>query len=365
MNRKTLFLLLTAFSVLLAAGCAGGTPDVSPEPFSEPEQASSEESSVLSEIILSEDPSESSEESEDPGFVPYRDGNEFRLEELELEGIPVKSFSLSASSLSAEVGERVRILWTCSPLGANVGEIRWSSSDERVASVENGIVTGVSEGSATIRAETGGGKTGSCTVTVTAVRPKSALEERIRSVVGTDDYRYWSFALYDFDGDGKEELIAQTVYTETGVPRASVYRVESGEELFSLAVGAVGESWTVRKGSYSEHFVLIESTMFPEMSGNLVCQDALEYRDGEWSLTRLSERETLVNGSFSYTALVDGILVSCDRATYRTYRSDDGLSRFQRDNPASLTILFCTGANAAEAERNLLHPEPPAPSSAE
>ena len=74
---------------------------------------------------------------------------------------------VSPSSLSLDVAEKSTLVATLSPAGA-VGEITWSSSDDLVATVdENGEVTAVAEGSATITA-TCGTYSDTCAVTVNA-----------------------------------------------------------------------------------------------------------------------------------------------------------------------------------------------------
>ena len=62
---------------------------------------------------------------------------------------------------------------TVTPEGGEAPEVTWTSDDESVATVENGVVTAVAEGTATITAEAGG-KTSTCTVTVT----KSGSEQQ-------------------------------------------------------------------------------------------------------------------------------------------------------------------------------------------
>ncbi len=47
-------------------------------------------------------------------------------------------------------------------------DVAWSSSDASVATVENGVVTGVAEGTAIITA-TYGGKTATCEVTISKI----------------------------------------------------------------------------------------------------------------------------------------------------------------------------------------------------
>ena len=70
------------------------------------------------------------------------------------------AFALSQASVTVEAGSQV----TLSTSGEK-GDVVWTSSDEAVATVEGGVVTGVSEGSAVITAESEG-ETVVCAVTV-------------------------------------------------------------------------------------------------------------------------------------------------------------------------------------------------------
>ena len=78
--------------------------------------------------------------------------------------------TLNKSTASVEVGKTTQLNATLQPSGAT-GTITWTSSNNSVASVNNnGRVTGVAEGTATITA-TCGSYHASCTVTVTAPVP--------------------------------------------------------------------------------------------------------------------------------------------------------------------------------------------------
>ncbi|MBR2093616.1 MAG: Ig domain-containing protein, partial [Candidatus Methanomethylophilaceae archaeon] len=80
----------------------------------------------------------------------------------------VTGISLDKPSLSIREGMTAKISATVSPSDATDSSIVWTSSDESVAKVDqNGNVTAVKEGSATITAKTNdGGYTASCAVTV-------------------------------------------------------------------------------------------------------------------------------------------------------------------------------------------------------
>ena len=83
--------------------------------------------------------------------------------------VPVTSVTLNRSSLSLEEGHSASITATVCPDNATNKSVNWTSSNNGVATVSNGIVTAVSKGSARIAATAadGSGCCDCCTVVVT------------------------------------------------------------------------------------------------------------------------------------------------------------------------------------------------------
>ncbi len=82
--------------------------------------------------------------------------------------IEVTSITLSKTTLALEVGGSETLNTTVAPTNVTDKTVTWKSSDNTVAKVENGKVTALKAGTATITA-TAGGKSATCTVTVTNV----------------------------------------------------------------------------------------------------------------------------------------------------------------------------------------------------
>ena len=83
--------------------------------------------------------------------------------------VPVKvtGVKLNKSSKSLTIGDNFTLTATVKPNNATDKSVTWSSSNTSVATVdENGVVTAVSEGTATITAAASNGVEASCTVTV-------------------------------------------------------------------------------------------------------------------------------------------------------------------------------------------------------
>ena len=79
----------------------------------------------------------------------------------------VSGISLDRTSAEMEVGQQLTLTATVTPGNATVKDVSWSSSDQSVAIVEDGVVTAVGEGSATITVMTEeGGFSATCSVIV-------------------------------------------------------------------------------------------------------------------------------------------------------------------------------------------------------
>ena len=85
--------------------------------------------------------------------------------------IPVTGVTLDKSTLSLEEGATGNLVATISPENASYKAVRFTSSDEAIATVDDkGLVTAVAPGSADITVESieNGSKTAVCALTVTA-----------------------------------------------------------------------------------------------------------------------------------------------------------------------------------------------------
>ena len=81
--------------------------------------------------------------------------------------IAVTGVSLSKTELTLTVGDSHTLTATVSPSNATNKNVTWRSSNTAVATVTNGVVKGLKEGTATITVTTAdGGKTATCSVTV-------------------------------------------------------------------------------------------------------------------------------------------------------------------------------------------------------
>lgn len=91
--------------------------------------------------------------------------------------VAVTGVTLNKDAISLEVGKTETLTATVAPTNATNNNLTWSSNAEGVATVADGVVTAVAEGTAKITVTTeDGGFTATCTVTVTPASPTNAKE---------------------------------------------------------------------------------------------------------------------------------------------------------------------------------------------
>lgn len=100
------------------------------------------------------------------------------------EEIPVESITLNKSQETISIGGSFTLAVIYNPTNANTGKaITWSSTNDAVAKVEDGLVTGISEGTATIKATTDNGKEASCSVKVEAIHVQSVTLDKTEATI--------------------------------------------------------------------------------------------------------------------------------------------------------------------------------------
>ena len=104
--------------------------------------------------------------------------------------VPVSSVSISATSLTIDLGKTGFLSAKVSPSNATDKTITWSSSNTSVATVSDGTVTAVAVGEATITASAGG-KSATCLVTVKA-DGESAVKAALMKIYNAMDGAHWT-----------------------------------------------------------------------------------------------------------------------------------------------------------------------------
>lgn len=90
--------------------------------------------------------------------------------------VPVSSITLDQEEAVVAVGKAVALKATLDPKNATDKKLEWSSSDDSIATVKNGKVSGVSVGTAVITATAADGSGASASATVTVIKPVKKIK---------------------------------------------------------------------------------------------------------------------------------------------------------------------------------------------
>ena len=157
--------------------------------------------------------------------------------------IVVTGVSLSMTSAMLEAGETLKLTATVTPANATYKGVTWSSSNEAVATVKDGVVTAKAAGMATITVTTDdGGKKATCKVTVIDIGMLAgATTEDVGKIAGADGKIYATKAAAEASGTTAVAVIAY-VGTSTGDAGhnngLAIALADEGEMNFNQAITA-------------------------------------------------------------------------------------------------------------------------------
>ena len=138
--------------------------------------------------------------------------------------VQVTGVTLNQTNITMTEGATRQIVATVSPADAGDTTVRWSSSDQSVASVSSGSVTAVKEGRATITVTTStGGFTARCEVTVTPA---------------VTDIKISPSTLTLTIGDNESSILTATVYPENA-PDTSVTWTSDDPDIATVTIDGV------------------------------------------------------------------------------------------------------------------------------
>ncbi len=140
----------------------------------------------------------------------------------------IQSIKGENSSYTIKAGESVEILTTIAPANLKFTELKWTSSDEKVAIVERGSVNGLREGTATIRAES-------------YFDSKVYAEFKVTVTEGNSLGSKWSIldptiANYGYSVNASGQLVLKTITGDINGSYRNVFYIDAPEGDFEVVV---------------------------------------------------------------------------------------------------------------------------------
>lgn len=161
-------------------------------------------------------------------------------------GIPVEEVILDKTVLELTRGEQGQLTATVSPDDADNKNVTWSSSDEKIATVDaNGLVTAVAAGNATVTA-TAGSKSATCAVTVNPIPVESITLDPLSVTLALGETAQITATVLPADADNKT-LVWSSSDEKVATVDANglVTAVTAGEAVITAAAGEVSATCSV------------------------------------------------------------------------------------------------------------------------
>lgn len=250
----------------------------------------------------------------------------------------VTDISLDQTTLSLKVGETAKLKAATTPADA---EVTWKSSNEKIATVKDGVVTAVAAGEATITA-TAGEKTAECAVTVTAaaVDPGDAG--------ATSDYAL----LYDGEFKVTDKYEGETIPVKAvaGDKITVTYKLNDAGAYHQLSFKHAGEGWPALTS--------------PEYTNEWKCVDVS--KDGTFTFTLNAEDAANITANklviSGYSVTYTKVELNADKkpddkpdasSSYDTLK-EEKVSDFKTDGSKELYVMSITPNNAKEYSEYLI-----------
>ena len=194
--------------------------------------------------------------------------------------IPVEKVVLDCKTLDIALGQTETLVATVFPDNATDKTVIWSSSDEEIVSVRNGVINGVALGKATITAAAGD-KTASCAVTVHAVEIDSISLDKTSIALNPEEEEKLTVTFHPANATDKTVVWSSSDEAVAKVADGTVTAVAPGLATIIARAGKSTAECTVKvnNDNYLTIFNLMsaEGTLTIKKNGTSVPAITLEY----------------------------------------------------------------------------------------
>ena len=245
--------------------------------------------------------------------------------------VDVTGVTLDQATLTVDQGSTDTLVATVAPANASIDTVNWSSDNEAVATVADGVVTGVAAGTATITATTVDGSfTATCAVTVEATTVAVTGVELDQTTL-------------TLDVDATATLVATVSPAEATDPSVSwasdneaVATVADGV-VTAVAAGTATITVTTTDGGFTATCAVTVNTATVAVTGGTLDQSTLALEPGETA--------TLVATVAPGNATDKSVSWSSDNTAVATVA--DGVVTAVADGTATITVTTTDGGKTA------------------
>lgn len=224
---------------------------------------------------------------------------------ITVSSIPVTSVTVAPATADIMVGRTVTLSASVLPANAGNTNVFWGSSNDAVAIVSNGVVTGISAGTATITATAadGSGHSANCTVTVSAPIPVSSIALKTSTELAVGSSETLDVAVAPTTASNKTINWSSNNTAVATVDNGTVRAVSAGTAVITAAAAdgsGVSASCTVTvKASAANTFAISETAVNLTAGSTKQLYTRLDSADvtagTSWSSTNTAVA-TVVNG---------------------------------------------------------------------
>lgn len=152
--------------------------------------------------------------------------------------IKVSGITLNNTSISIKIGNIYQLTATVSPDNATDKTVTWSSSDERVATVNDGLVSGITVGTATITAQIDSIKA-ECDVTINPIEVTDISLNRSNITLTAGDIYYLTATVSPYNATDKTVIWSSSKSNVATVEEGKVTAVAKGDAIITAKSGNV------------------------------------------------------------------------------------------------------------------------------
>ncbi|MCI8933111.1 MAG: hypothetical protein HFE80_01155 [Clostridiaceae bacterium] len=285
-----------------------------------------------------------------PLYESLMDAKVFTEEAAQQVGLDLKDtpnadakISLNRSSASVQVGSSVTLTATATPSGT----VTWTSSNNSVATVSNGVVRGVSKGSATITA-TANGKSATCSVTVTE-KTQTVEVSRVSLSPSSGTLKVGETATLSASVSPSN---ATDKFLDWSSSNTSVATVSSSGQVTAVGEGTARITATASNGRSASATIRVQKAAdsgSSSSSGNFVVPVVgKEY--GPFTATAHYS-----TGRYWYTSQISSFVVTkCELSSIGKYKLSMSVQGITDDNSPGITLRFFDANNRVLEDVRLL-----------